>query len=76
MKAMKLWRAANAYWVFLLGVIIYLIERHSFSDSGINPVVAHALAYVLVVAVFLFIAEFQFAWFYYLRGKEKDHKKK
>lgn len=70
---MKMWWAANAYWVFLLGVIIYLIETHPFDTSELGEPLSHALMYVLVVAVFVLIAEFQIAWLMFIKGKQQDH---
>lgn len=66
---MKLWWAANIYWLTLIAYLSVQLLNYRYEDgNSINP-----LAIVsIIIAICVMIAEFQFAW--YMWAAEKTYK--
>lgn len=68
---MKLWHAANIYWLILISFICYQIYNSSIATNSLGPVITWALIAVVVLAAVLMIGEFQLAWYFWLKGFSK-----
>lgn len=76
---MKLWHAANIYWLLLTTFICYAIYDHSFETDALGPNVTWVLIGFVVLSAALMIGEFQYAWYVWLNGFDKhtiEHYKK
>ena len=66
---MRLWWAANIYWLTLIAYSSFYLSSYRYEDGrGINPLAIISI----IIAISVMIAEFQFAW--YMWAAEKTYK--
>ncbi|WP_297818201.1 DUF3923 family protein [uncultured Lactobacillus sp.] len=68
---MKLWWSANLYWLILLTWGSFKLGNYNFDTSELGEDLSRALIAVVVIAAALMIAEFQWAWYYWLTNHNK-----
>lgn len=73
---MKLWHAANIYWLILITYICYRIYDRAFETDVLGPTATWGLIAVVVLAAIVMIGEFQLAWYVWLKGFRKKSKDK
>jgi hypothetical protein len=70
---MWLWRCANVYWLVLIGFTAWVLFTYDFGDEiALNNVTA----VIILLAMFVLIATFQFAWGMWLWGNKHNSQNK
>lgn len=73
---MKLWWAANIYWITCVAYFSYQLHVFDFDTSGLGEGPSRALIAFVMICASVMILEFQLAWFMYLKYRDQDEVKK
>lgn len=71
---MKKWWLANIFWLALLICGGYQLYSYPFEPDPILS--TNAVIAIVLLSALVMIAQFQFAWLMWLRGKKKDERAK
>lgn len=68
---MKLWHAANIYWIILFSFISYQTFSNSFETDSLGPFLSWTLIISVILCAAIMVGEFQYAWYIWLKGFSK-----
>lgn len=69
-RRVKLWWAANVFWLVIISILAIIIEtRQVDGTGGVQTPEIRVVSFIIVGATFLFILAIQLIWFYFVRKR-------